>query len=331
MTRLTSGLIYFLLLIVASIATYCGFAWWAWGDIPVQELEQKYGDADLKIAQIDGAPIRYRLQGQALSDQPTVVLVHSHFMDMQLWDQWLPLLTPHYSVLRYDLSGHGLTGPDESGIYTVERDVALLEGLLNELNIQKTLLVGSSLGGNIAFTFTAKNPTQVSALTLINSGGLKKPSGKGRSGKDMPSWADAVFPLVPPAALKSFLLWMTVDDATVSESTQTRFVDFFRRFGNRKAELARLRQFETGDPEPLLATITAPTLILWGADNPQLPVNLASRFKDKLTAAKQVNLKIYEGAGHVLPIERAAASANDTLAFFQSLGSGSQTGLGNPQ
>jgi len=315
MRTLLRWLLWMMLALGALVLAYVAYASWAWRDIPVNKLEQRYGDAHLKTAEIDGVPLRYRLQGP--EQAPVLVLIHSHFFDMGIWDAWIPTLTHHYRVLRYDLSGHGLTGPDPTGDYRVQRDVDLLRSLLAKLQIDTYAVVGSSLGGNIAFTLAAQRPQNVTALVLINSGGLKRQS-RG-SGRGIPAWADRVFPLVPPLALERFLEWMIADDRVIDAVLKTRFVDMWRRDGNRAAELARLRQFESGNPDALLARITAPTLILWGEDNPQLPVALASEFQRRLSAAATVEVHTYAGAGHVLPLERPTASADATVQFLQSL------------
>src|SRR5436189_4754905 len=121
----------FLLVMLLALGGYIIYASQAYRDIPATELEQEYGGSDVQTAEVDGVPIRYRLEGSG----PVVVLIHSHYFDMKMWDAWMPVLTPHFTVLRYDLTGHGLTGPDPSGIYTVDRDVVLLHGLLHKLNI----------------------------------------------------------------------------------------------------------------------------------------------------------------------------------------------------
>lgn len=299
------------LALLGMLVLYVVFALIAWRDIPVTELEQRYGGPTLRIAQVDGVPIRYRLQGVG----PTVVLIHNHFMDMGIWDAWAEELAARHQVLRYDLSGHGLTGPDPSGIYQVSRDAELLEGLMAQLGIEQAALVGSSLGGNIAFSYAASRPEQVSALVLINSGGLKRAGS--HSEREMPGWADAVFPLVPPAAFRRFLHWFIVDDQVITPALEQRFIDGFRRAGNRDAELARLRQYDKGEPDAVLAQVLAPTLILWGHDNPQLPVDMSHEFSAKLVNAGRVIRKTYPGAGHVLPLERPAAVV-DVMRFLET-------------
>jgi alpha-beta hydrolase superfamily lysophospholipase len=123
------GIGYALAALLALAAVMVGWALWAWRDIPVAELEARYGGPDLRTATVDGVPFRYRLEG-AGPGRPVVVLIHSHFLDMRMWDPWMPVLLPEFAVLRYDLPAHGLTGPDPSGRYSVARDADLLDGLL---------------------------------------------------------------------------------------------------------------------------------------------------------------------------------------------------------
>ncbi|MGJ8668744.1 MAG: alpha/beta fold hydrolase [Oceanococcus sp.] len=306
----------FIGLLVLLVIGYIAYASYAWQDISAANLEQRYGDESLATAAVDGLDMRYRLQGQALGSAPVITLIHSHFLDMGMWDAWVAELAADFTVLRYDMAGHGLTGPDASGIYTVQRDVQLLRGLLDHLGIANSHVVGSSLGGNVAFHFAAQHPEKIDHLVLVNSGGLKRKSS--RSGADIPAWADWVFPLVPPAALHRFINWMAADKSVTDDELKTRFVDMLRRQGNRSAELSRLRQFEVGDSSPVLAKIKAPTLVLWGQDNPQLPAELAQEFADKLIRARRLQVISYPGAGHLLPLERPTASVRDTRNFVQA-------------
>lgn len=304
-----------LLALAGAVVLYAAWAAWAWRDLPAAELDARYGGAQVAAASVDGVSIRYRLDGPVDRSRPVVVLIHSHYLDMGMWDAWLAELAPSFTVLRYDLTGHGLTGPDPAGVYSVDRDVALLSGLLQHLGIGPVALVGSSLGGNIAFTFAARQPERVRALVLVNSGGLKR--AQHRSGKDLPRFAGPLLRLVPPAALRRFLRWMAGDDTVVTAALEQRFTDLWRRAGNREAEFERLRQFDAGEPEPLLAAITAPVLVLWGEANPQLPVELAAQFEQKLVSSPRVVRKTYPGAGHLLPLERPRESAADARAFLE--------------
>ncbi len=298
-----------------ALLAYTGIALWAWGDIAPETISQRYPVADLRIATVDGVPFRYQLSGP--EDQPAVVLIHNHFMDLSMWDAWTQALADHHRVLRFDLSGHGRTGPDPSNIYTVERDAALLNQLMNQLEIPSAHIVGSSLGGNVAYTLAAQYPQRVLSLALINSGGM--PRENNRAEGTIPPIADAIFPLVPPLAYRKFLNWMTVDHSHITPAVEQRFVDMFRREGNRGAELERLRQYDPADCRPVLATITAPSLVLWGADNPQLPATLAQQFGQALRNSEQVAVHVIAGAGHVLPLEKPTQSLTIYRSFLENL------------
>jgi pimeloyl-ACP methyl ester carboxylesterase len=78
-----------------------------------------------------------------------------------------------------------------------------------------------------------------------------------------------------------------------------------------------MRAWERGDISADLARITAPTLIMWGEKNPQLPVEHVDQYTEKLINAPNVDQRIYPGVGHVIPVEIPRLSAEDVRAFLQ--------------
>ena len=75
---------------------------------------------------VDGVPLRYRVEGSG----PALLLIHSLYFDMGMWDGWAPKLADRFRVIRFDMTGHGLTGPEPNGDYSMARDLALIRGLL---------------------------------------------------------------------------------------------------------------------------------------------------------------------------------------------------------
>lgn len=84
------------------------------------------------------------------------------------------------------------------------------------------------------------------------------------------------------------------------------------------AEFHRLLAWERGDITPMLEKITAPTLVLWGQENPQLPVEHVAGYESALINAQQIESIIYPGIGHVIPLEAPLRSAMDVEAFIRS-------------
>jgi pimeloyl-ACP methyl ester carboxylesterase len=291
--------------------------WLAWSliayrDIPVEVLEQRYGGSGLERVEIDGTVLRYRVQGEG----PALLLIHSHYFNMRIWDGWVDTLAPHFRVIRFDMTSHGLTGPDARGDYSMARDLQLIEGLLEHLAVERFSVAGSSLGGNMAFHLAARAPERVEKLVLVNSGGLPREGGRGNRGS-IPFWVDYVSYLVPTGAFRRFLEWMIVDDSLVSDALVEEFHQMFRRSGNRFAEFSRLRSFDVGDPVPLLAAVRSPTLVMWGRDNPQLPLEQARKFAELMPNARVEQL-VYDGVGHVIPLEIAGPGSRDLRDFLLS-------------
>lgn len=300
------------------IFAYGLYAVIAYRDVPTETLVARYGGENLSFAQIEGNPIAYRLDGRPLGEAPALLLIHSHYFNSRMWDGWLPYLEGEFSIIRFDLTSHGLTGPDATDDYSMARDLRLLGGLIDALEIDRVSLVGSSLGGNIAFHYAAKNPAKVDKLVLINSGGLKREQSSKRNAQAIPDWFYRVFYFVPELAYRAFIEWMVFDSSIVSDALVEEFHAMFRHRGNRQAELERMRTFDVGEPAPVLATITAPTLILWGADNPQLPISHVSRFEKALSASPAVVSRIISDAGHLLPVEKPEESAMETRDFLKT-------------
>ena len=300
-------------LLLSVITAYVLWVLIVYRDIPVAELERKYGGDNLQVANIDGVELRYKVEGQG----PVLVLIHSHFYTMRQWQPWVDLLKDDFTIVRFDLTSHGLTGPDPSNDYSRQRGSELLYGLLKTLNIDHANIVGSSTGAGIAYTYAVTYPDKVDNLVLINAPGMPKTSNKYMD-KPLPSWGGFMFYLLPEGLFDAFLKAPVVDDSLITPQQVTEFFDMYRRDGNRMAEYHRMRSYDKSDISPLLAGITAPTLIMWGEKNPQLPVDHVAQFVSLLTASKQVESIIYPDIGHVIPLENPHQSALDVAAFIQA-------------
>ena len=76
-------------------------------DKPRAELEAAYpGD----YRTVDG--VRLRLRDTGPRDAPAVILLHGFGASLDTWEGWAKVLSARYRVIRFDLPGFGLTGPD---------------------------------------------------------------------------------------------------------------------------------------------------------------------------------------------------------------------------
>ena len=285
---------------------------WIWRDIPAEVLEARYGTPASQFAEIDGARIHYRDEGEG----PAVVLVHANFASLIGWDPWVEALQDRYRVVRFDMTSHGLSGADPSGDYSLPRTVHLMERLLDQLGVERCAIIGTSLGGTVAMHYTVRNPERVAGLGLISPGSLE-PDVRGRQAPARMSPASALVRWITPRALPEFMLKTGFGDpGKVSPELIDRWHDLWRLEGQREAQLARLRQYISGDIEELIGRVSVPVLIQWGEENPQVKVELAGELARLLKSAPLIETIIYPGVGHMAIQEAPRETSEDALAWL---------------
>jgi len=286
-------------------------ALWAYRDIPAATLEAKYANKASRFMNIDGVRIHYRDEGEG----PAVVLVHAHFASLLGWEPWVEALKETHRVIRFDMTSHGLTGPDPSGDYTVERTVELAERFIDAMGLEELSIGGTSLGGTVALHYASRHPERVNKLILLSPGSLEGKEQIKKRGK--PGESAAVLEYILPRAIPQYMLSSAWGEtAPLPDELVDRWYDMWMLEGQRHAELERLRQYEPGDLEGVVAAVEAPVLILWGEANPQAPVEQAPEFIELLTSAESVQLKIYPGVGHMAVQEAGDITGADVLAFL---------------
>ncbi|HEX8098384.1 MAG TPA: alpha/beta fold hydrolase, partial [Pyrinomonadaceae bacterium] len=98
------------------------------------------------FARVDGVRIHYQEAGEAAA--PALVLVHGFLASNFIWrDVLVPLAARGFRVIAPDLVGFGFSDKPADGEYTIEYQARKLVGLLDELNVRRATLVGSSYGG----------------------------------------------------------------------------------------------------------------------------------------------------------------------------------------
>lgn len=119
------------------------------------------GQPEIGTAPVNGTQLYY----ETLGEGHPLVLIHGGYMDGRMWDDQFHTFAERYRVIRYDVRGFGKSElPPIS--YADRQD---LLDLLTFLGIEKTYLLGLSLGGVIAIDFTLEHPNMVDALILVGS------------------------------------------------------------------------------------------------------------------------------------------------------------------
>lgn len=280
-------------------------------DLPVEELKEYSGEPS-EFADIQGLKVHYRDEGVA-GTAPPLVLLHGTSASLHTWDGWVAELARDHRIVRMDLPGFGLTGPDPGHRYAPEDDVAFLDAFFDELKLERVALAGNSLGGGIALHYALEHPQRVSRLILIDSSGLPHDKIWSLELLALPGIGRIFRWTTPRSGTRRMLEQVYADDSKVTEDLVDRYYELLLREGNRAALRARWRI-----PRPSLADrlheIDTPTLVLWGAKDEWLPADpIACQFRDGIAGAE---LEIYPDLGHVPMEEGPVQTALRARAFL---------------
>jgi pimeloyl-ACP methyl ester carboxylesterase len=99
---------------------------------------------------------------------PTIVLIHGFGAAIDWWDNIAPGLAADHRVIRIDLIGHGGTTAPRSG-YSIERQAMLVSAILDRLGVERFIVIGHSMGGEVATALAEINPQRIERMILIDS------------------------------------------------------------------------------------------------------------------------------------------------------------------
>jgi pimeloyl-ACP methyl ester carboxylesterase len=277
-----------------------------------EEVYNKYSLASSQQIAIGGVQLHYSDEGNRLDSTP-LLLIHGTSSSLRTWDGVTAQLKSQYRIIRFDLPGFGLTGPNPNHDYSTSYYNQVIDSLLTALHVSRVIIVGNSLGGSIATQYAIYQPAKVRGLVLVDAAGLppaKKTTGAiGFKLAQMPVINRLLTIITPRVLVKKSLEDAYGDIGKVTDSLTTQYFDMLTREGNRKALVDRMRQGWQEKSSDFLSNVEAPTLIVWGSKDRLIPVENAELFQQKI---KNSQVHIWDNLGHV-PMEEDPATFSDLL------------------
>lgn len=265
---------------------------------------------------VDGYDLHYTDEGPR--DGPVVVLLHGFAAWAFTWRaQRVALMQAGFRVISIDQLGYGASARPVGPLYTTIHQATLMLGALEALGVAHTHLVGHSFGGRVALAMAQVAPTRVASLVLLcpEAFAVERPPVAGWLRVPLLGYALAFYTTAPALVSTGLRIvtrqrsWMT--DATVRGYAAPLYVR-----GSAAAQVWQGRSPKDGGwsvPERL-AEVAAPTLLIWGADDPVFPADDGRRLADLLRDAR---LCLLEGVGHLPHEEAQAATTTALLEFLQ--------------
>ena len=242
---------------------------------------------------------------------------HGFALNCHSWDEVAPGLRSRIHLYAFDQRGHGRSERAERvEDYTRDRMVEDIERIVTELDLGRSVVIGHSMGGMNAMTFTARNPERVRALVLVDVGPEVSVDGAGEVGRfvagpyeleSLDAWVEHTHRYYPYRSKERIRARLEVSlertpEGRYAKQYDARFRDGFGGIATGKDGLWEVAQ-----------RLQAPTLLVHGGSSPVLTRAMAEKFA---AAAKDVELVSIPGAGHSVAGDQPEAFTSAVCAFL---------------
>lgn len=272
---------------------------------------------DERSAVVKGRSLRYLVGGP--EDGPPLVLVHGLAGSASNWALVAPRLAERRRVLIVDLPGHGGSEPLPAAP-TLEPYADRVARVAEREGFEAADYAGHSFGGLVALRLAMWEPERVSSLVLAAAAGISSSTrlaerllafvGFAQPGRRVsPHWRA----VARSSLLKRILFthWFAADPAGLSDAAvEAALRDIKLHTDTDSAWRALTRD----DPRPDLDLVRSPCLVLWGANDNQLPVDNAYDYARRLRAP----LRVIADCGHLLILERPEACIDAIETFLDA-------------
>jgi 3-oxoadipate enol-lactonase len=268
------------------------------------EVVSRHGDADERQRgeRVTAVEVHSVVEGPA--DAPVLLLSNSLGADLAMWDPQVPALTELFRVVRYDTRGHGRS-PVPAGDSTVDDLVDDVVALLDRLEVPAAHVAGLSIGGMTALRLAVREPQRVRTLAVLCS--------SARTG-DEQSWRDRAHTVRAEGtgAIADAVIsrWFTPGYAAANPDLIARLRATFAAHPD-EGYASCCAAIAAMDQRADLGRITAPTVVVSGAEDPALPPEHQRAIADGIPGARLVSLS---PAAHLANIEQAQQVTDALIA-----------------
>ena len=242
-------------------------------------------------------------------DAPVVVLSNSLGATRAMWDPQVPALAERYRVVSYDTRGHG-TSPAPAGPYTLDDLVDDVLALLDRVGAEWAHVAGLSLGGMTALRLAAREPQRVHRLAVLCSSAKTDP--EGFLDRAAAARADGTASFAAPVVSR----WLTPAYAAEHPDLVARLQAMVAGADD-EGYAACAEVVGRVDLRADLDRITAPTLVVSGAEDPALPPEHQRAIADGVAGAEL--LSVSPGA-HLANLEQPRRVTGALLAHLDAAG-----------
>ena len=234
-----------------------------------------------------------------------LVLIHGGGEGSRAWLQNLEDLCNHYTVYLPDLPGFGYSQPMGED-FSIPEFVEFVKGFSSNLGLERPYLVGHSIGGGVALHYALRFPQEIKKLVLVSSMYLNQ---------DIALWVRFLSSPVLRLSLgeAAFFILKSMDRLSRAAYFPFKFVNPLSRTRMDLGRDITMRGGQTAAVRDRLHELVMPTLLVWGANDPILPVSHAY---EAASLIPDCQLHIFEGCGHTVYKQRVSEFSQLLIQFL---------------
>ncbi len=250
------------------------------------------------LIRIDGLETHYRDEGKG----DPLILLHGWGASCQSFVGVVADLGDRFRCLAVDLPGFGWSQPPPAAWGTREYAAHVVR-LQAALGIERCACLGQSCGGRVAIRLAAEEPARIARLVLVASAGI-------RAARGVRYYMRLGMTKVRTGVL-SLPVWGPAGRRILARRLERVGSRDYRTAGAMRPTLVRL---VNEDLAPVLPAIQAPTLILWGERDAEVPRRAMEILQAGIRGSRLV---VFEGAGHFPFLDLPKDFCGVASAFLQ--------------
>ena len=244
------------------------------------------------------------------NDNPPIVFIHGFPFDHYMWDAQVERFSDSYYCVAYDIRGLGIS-PVGDGQFTMELFVDDLENIIDNLNLNKPILCGLSMGGYIALRAVERMEDKLSGLILCDTKSLADTNeGKINRAMGIRQINDEGQDTFVEQFISNCFADKFKQDKKSEYDTIVNRAKTYDAIGLKGCLLAMAGRTDTTS---YLPKVSIPTLVICGEEDNLTPPEVMKSMSDKIRNSNFVTIK---GAGHLSPVERPQEVNNEIEKFL---------------
>jgi pimeloyl-ACP methyl ester carboxylesterase len=218
-----------------------------------------------------------------------------------------------FSVIAIDLPGFGKSEKSRTFVYSFENYAEVIKECIEHFHLKDVIIIGHSMGGQIALYTAQKIPQHISKLILLcSSGYLKRAKRSLIYCSYLPFFKYFVKQYIQNKDVKKSLENVFYNQELITEELMDQFIGPLRE-KDFPISLMRLLRYREGDlTSEQLKEIDIPTLLIWGKEDKVVPLVVGERLAKDLPQAELIS---YEKTGHLLTEEQPEALYSQILSY----------------